>query len=80
MRLWKPQIEIADAIGDDTVERITILKSARAGHRSSTRANHPRAMPRLRHPVAGVTDPDGARMELLQMPGDPTAPIGEPVP
>ena len=31
MRLWKPQIEIADAIGDDTVERITILKSARVG-------------------------------------------------
>ncbi len=29
--------------------------------------------------VAGVLDPDGARMELLQMPGDPTAPIGEPI-
>ena len=27
--------------------------------------------------VAGITDPDGARMELLQMPGDPMAPIGE---
>ena len=31
MRLWKPQIEIADSIGDDTVERVTILKSARVG-------------------------------------------------
>lgn len=27
----KPQIEIADSIGDDTVARITILKSARIG-------------------------------------------------
>ncbi|SIN74340.1 phage terminase large subunit family protein [Vannielia litorea] len=31
MRLWKPQIEIADSIGDDTVERVSILKSARVG-------------------------------------------------
>lgn len=31
MRLWRPQIEIADSIGDDTVERVTILKSARVG-------------------------------------------------
>lgn len=31
MRLWKPQREIADSIGDDTVERVTILKSARVG-------------------------------------------------
>ncbi|MFU1479062.1 phage terminase large subunit family protein [Roseovarius sp. C7] len=31
MRLWKPQIEIGNSIGDDTVERVTILKSARVG-------------------------------------------------
>ena len=31
MRLWKPQIEIANAIGDDTLERVSILKSARVG-------------------------------------------------
>lgn len=31
MRLWTPQREIADSIGDDTVERVTILKSARVG-------------------------------------------------
>jgi phage terminase large subunit GpA-like protein len=31
MRLWRPQLEIADSIGDDTVERVTILKSARVG-------------------------------------------------
>lgn len=32
MRLWKPpQIEIANSIGDDTVERVSILKSARVG-------------------------------------------------
>mgnify|MGYP005841827461 FL=1 len=31
MRLWQPQREIADSIGDDTVERVTILKSARVG-------------------------------------------------
>lgn len=31
MRLWAPQREIADSIGDDSVERITILKSARVG-------------------------------------------------
>lgn len=31
MRLWPPQREIADAIGDDALERVTILKSARVG-------------------------------------------------
>lgn len=31
MRLWPPQREIADSIGDDTVERVTVLKSARVG-------------------------------------------------
>lgn len=31
MRLWKPTVEIADAMGDDAVERVTILKSARVG-------------------------------------------------
>ena len=31
MRLWKPQIEIANSIGDDTLERVSILKSARVG-------------------------------------------------
>lgn len=31
MRLWPPQREIADAIGDDDVETVTILKSARVG-------------------------------------------------
>jgi len=31
MRLWPPQREIADSIGDDDVETVTILKSARVG-------------------------------------------------
>jgi len=31
MRLWKPQTAIADAMGDDSLERVTILKSARVG-------------------------------------------------
>lgn len=31
MRLWKPQIEIANSIGDDALERVSILKSARVG-------------------------------------------------
>ncbi|GGL52195.1 terminase [Wenxinia marina] len=31
MRLWPPQREIADAIGEESVERVSILKSARVG-------------------------------------------------
>jgi len=29
--------------------------------------------------VASIRDPDGARMELLQIPGDPTGPLGVPI-
>ncbi len=35
--------------------------------------------PGLGSKVAVVEDPDGVRIELIQMPGDPTLPIGEPV-
>ena len=35
--------------------------------------------PGLRSDVAVIEDPDGVRIELIQMPGDPTLPIGEPV-
>lgn len=31
MRLWPQQVEILDVIGDETTERISILKSARVG-------------------------------------------------
>lgn len=35
--------------------------------------------PGLGSEVAVVEDPDGVRIELIQLPGDPTRPIGEPV-
>lgn len=31
VRLWKPQVEIADAIGDPTIERVTLVKPVRVG-------------------------------------------------
>jgi catechol 2,3-dioxygenase-like lactoylglutathione lyase family enzyme len=39
---------------------------------------------RLRNPQRGtevffVTDPDGTRIELIEMPGDPAAPLGSPL-
>jgi len=36
--------------------------------------------PDFQSEVVYVTDPDGLRIELIEMPGDVDAPIGEPVP
>lgn len=35
--------------------------------------------PQLRSDVVYVLDPDGVRVELIQLPGDPTQPLGEPL-
>ena len=37
------------------------------------------ANPELGSEVVYVLDPDGVRVELIEMPGDPTRPLGEPL-
>ena len=37
VRLWEHQREIADAIGDPMVERVTVIKAVRIGYTRSTR-------------------------------------------
>jgi catechol 2,3-dioxygenase-like lactoylglutathione lyase family enzyme len=57
---------------DGTLARLTesgfqILDSSRVGN------------PEFGSSVVFALDPDGVRVELIEMPGDPTAPLGEPL-
>jgi glyoxylase I family protein len=54
------------------------LERVRA-HGGSTPEGHRHRNEEYGSEVARVLDPDGVRMELLQMPGDPTKPPGVPV-
>ncbi len=55
----------------------TLAKLVRGGARvlEASRFSHPD----LESEVVVVEDPDGVRIELIEMPGDPRQPFGEPV-
>lgn len=64
------------AIRVDALETtLAALRRAGATPLEPTRMENPR----LRARAVVVLDPDGTRLELIEAPGDPAAPVGEPV-
>ena len=59
---------------DGLAEMLETLEAAGVEIMTQTRIDNPE----LGSEVVYVLDPDGVRVELIQLPGDPTQPLGEP--
>jgi glyoxylase I family protein len=60
---------------DDLAATLEALERAGVEILTQTRIHNPE----LRSEVVYVLDPDGVRIELVQLPGDPTLPLGMPL-